>query len=73
MSTTGANSITVKDVSIRESYDFTGTYIFNGLGRHELKGGYQRFSIFNDVQQGNNAIGRISFNFGTPYLLSKLA
>jgi hypothetical protein len=65
-STTGANSITVKDVSIRESYDFTGTYIFNGLGRHELKGGYQRFSIFNDVQQGNNAIGRISFNFGTP-------
>jgi hypothetical protein len=65
-STTAASSITVKDVSIRESYDFTGTYIFNSLGRHELKGGYQRFSILNDVQSGNNAIGRISFNFGTP-------
>ncbi len=63
--TTGANTLTVKDVSIRESYDFTGTYIFNGGGRHELKGGYQRFTIFNDVQSGNNAIGRISFNYGT--------
>ena len=65
-STTGANSITVKDVSIRESYDFSASYIFNAGGRHELKGGYQRYTIFNDVQSGNNAIGRISFNFGTP-------
>ncbi|CAN5634817.1 hypothetical protein BH24ACI2_BH24ACI2_02740 [soil metagenome] len=65
-STTGANSITVKDVSIRESYDFSASYIFNAGGRHELKGGYQRYTIFNDVQSGNNAIGRISFRFGTP-------
>lgn len=64
--TTGANTITVKDVSIRTSYEFSGTYIFDGGGRHELKGGYQRYSIFNDVQSGNNAIGRISFNYGTP-------
>ena len=63
--TTGANTLTVKDVSIRESYDFSGTYIFNAGGRHELKGGYQRYAIFNDVQSGNNAIGRISFNYGT--------
>lgn len=63
--TTGANTLTVKDVSIRESYDFSGAYIFNAGGRHELKGGYQRYSIFNDVQSGNNAIGRISFNYGT--------
>ncbi len=63
--TTGANTITVKDVSVRESYDFSGTYIFDAGGRHELKGGYQRFTIFNDVQSGNNAIGRISFNYGT--------
>ncbi len=63
--TTGANTLTVKDVSIRESYDFSGTYIFNAGGRHELKGGYQRFTIFNDVQSGNNAIGRVSFNYGT--------
>lgn len=64
--TTGANTITVRDVSIRESYDFSATYIFNAGGRHELKGGYQRYTIFNDVQSGNNAIGRISFNYGTP-------
>jgi hypothetical protein len=64
--TTGVNTITLKDVSIRESYDFTGTYIFNAGGRHELKSGYQRFTIFNDVQSGNNAIGELRFNYGTP-------
>lgn len=65
-STTGANNITVKDVSKRESYDVAATYLFNLGGKHEFKGGYQRFSIFNDVQSGNNAIGRISFSYGTP-------
>lgn len=64
--TTGINNLTVKDVSIRESYDFTGSYIFNAAGRHELKAGYQRFTIFNDVQSGNNAIGELRFNYGTP-------
>lgn len=68
--TTPANSITVKDVSVRESYEFTGTYIFNAGGRHELKGGYQRYAIFNDVQSGNNAIGQLRFNYGT--LISSL-
>jgi hypothetical protein len=63
--TTGANTITIKDVSIRESYDFTAAYIFKAGGRHELKGGYQRFTIFNDVQSGNNAIGQLRFNYGT--------
>ncbi|HQU82854.1 MAG TPA: TonB-dependent receptor [Pyrinomonadaceae bacterium] len=64
--TTGANTITVKDVSVRDSYEFSAAYITNFLGRHEFKGGYQRYKIFNDVQSGNNAIGRISFNYGTP-------
>lgn len=64
--TTGANSITRFDVSIRETYDATGTVIFTGGGRHEMKGGYQRFSIFNTVQSGNSTIGRLSFNYGTP-------
>ncbi len=63
--TTGANTITAKDISVRESYEFSGTYIFNAGGRHELKGGYQRYTIFNDVQSGNNAIGRISYTYGT--------
>jgi hypothetical protein len=63
--TTGANLITRKDVSIRQSYDFSAAYIFNGGGQHELRGGYQRFTIFNDVQSGNSTVGRISFNYGT--------
>ena len=65
-STTGASSLTVKDVSVRETYELSGTYIFEALGRHELKGGYQRYSIFNDVQSGNNAIGQLRFFVGTP-------
>ncbi len=64
--TTGANTITVKDVSVRTSYDFSAAYIFTGGGQHELRGGYQRFTIFNDVQLGNNAIGELRFNYGTP-------
>jgi hypothetical protein len=63
--TTGANTITRKDVSVRQSYEGSVAYIFNAGGQHELRGGYQRFTIFNDVQSGNNAIGRLSFNYGT--------
>lgn len=63
--TTGANTITVKDVSVRQSYEGSAAYIFSAGGQHELRGGYQRFTIFNDVQSGNNAIGRLSFNYGT--------
>jgi carboxypeptidase family protein/TonB-dependent receptor-like protein len=62
--TTGVNTITVKDISIRTSYDFSAAYIFNAGGQHEFRSGYQRFSIFNDVQQGNNAIGELRFTFG---------
>lgn len=64
--TTGANTLTVKDVSIRTSYDFSVAYIFNAGGQHEFRSGYQRFSIFNDVQLGNNAIGELRFTFGQP-------
>ena len=64
--TTGGNSITRKDVSVRQSYDFSAAYIFSAGGQHEFRGGYQRFTIFNDVQSGNTSNGRISFNFGTP-------
>jgi hypothetical protein len=64
--TTAANTITRKDVSVRTSYEFSAAYIFNAGGRHELKGGYQRYSILNDVQSGNSTIGRVSFNYGTP-------
>ncbi len=64
--TSGVNSITTKDVSVRTTYEFSATYIFNGGGRHELKGGYQRYTVFNDVQSGNNAIGELRFFIGQP-------
>jgi hypothetical protein len=61
---TTANTITVKDISIRTSYEFSGTYLFDLGGRHELKGGYQRYTIFNDVISGNNLIGQLRFFVG---------
>jgi hypothetical protein len=63
---TGANSITRKDLSIRNSAEFSVAYMFNAGGRHELKGGYQRFTIFNDVASGNTTNGSIIFSFGIP-------
>lgn len=63
-STTGANSLTTKDVSLRESFEYAVAYLFDAGGTHEMKGGYQVFSVFNDVQSGNNAIGQLRFFFG---------
>ncbi len=62
---TPSNSETVKDVSIRTNYEADATYLFNFGGRHELKGGYQRFRISNDVAQGFSTKGRITFLYGT--------
>lgn len=42
----------VKDVSIRTTYEGDATVLFNAAGRHELKGGYQHMTIFNDLQAG---------------------
>ncbi|HEX8734593.1 MAG TPA: TonB-dependent receptor [Pyrinomonadaceae bacterium] len=62
---TPSNSETVKDVSIRTNYEFDATYLFGFGGRHEIKGGYQRFKISNDVAQGFSTKGRITFLYGT--------
>lgn len=64
--TTPDNSLTVRDVSIRESYEFSASYLFNAGGRHELKGGYQRYSIFNDVSSGYHTLGRLIFDIDQP-------
>lgn len=64
--TTGTNTVTVKDISIRQSWDFSAAYIFSAGGQHEFRTGYQRITIFNDVQLGNNTIGELRFNLGTP-------
>jgi len=72
-STSPSSTITVKDVSVRETYEFSGTFIFNGGGRHEMKGGYQRYTIFNDVQSGNNALGVLRFFIGPTNLINSQA
>lgn len=45
----------IKDVSVRTSYEGDATFLFNGAGRHELKGGYQHMTIFNDLNSGFQA------------------
>ncbi len=40
---------TLYDVTTRNTLDFDGTFLFNGFGRHELKGGYQRNGVANQV------------------------
>lgn len=42
-----------KDISLRTSIDANVGYSFNGLGHHEVKGGFQRSKIFNDVSTGS--------------------
>jgi hypothetical protein len=60
-----ANTQVLKDVSIRTNYEADLTYIASGfLGRHEFKGGYQRFKIFNDVNRGYKNTGRVDFYYG---------
>lgn len=61
---TPANSETIKDVSVRTNFEADATSIFSLGGRHELKGGYQRAKIFNDVAAGFAAKGRITFSYG---------
>ena len=50
---TGVNDKVTRDVSIRSTFSGALTYSFNGMGRHELKGGYERSKIFNDVSTGS--------------------
>ncbi len=59
-----ANSVTLFDVSLRTNYEADFTY-FSNLGvRQEIKGGYQRFRIKNDVNSGYKNAGIIDFYYG---------
>ena len=64
-STTASNAEITKDISLRTNWEFDATYMFNAGGRHELKGGYQRFKIFNDVASFGTTKGRLTFHYGT--------
>lgn len=48
-----SNDKTTKDVSLRTTIDANVGYSFSGLGHHEVKGGWQKSDILNDVAQGS--------------------
>lgn len=45
-------TINIKDVSVRTTYEGDATALFNFGGRHQIKGGYSRSTIFNDQLGG---------------------
>lgn len=58
-----SNSLTTKDISIRQSFDATmGLYVNNLGGRHSFRFGYQYTGLSNDVSDGNVAFGQIDVN-----------
>jgi hypothetical protein len=57
------NSPTLKDISIRRTFDATaGLYVGNFGGRHSFKFGYQYTGLSNDVDDGNVSFGTIDIN-----------
>ena len=52
-SNVGSNDKTGKNISLRNSWNAEATYLFNGLGHHELKGGFSRDSLLNDISTGS--------------------
>jgi hypothetical protein len=67
-SNVGSNDKTTKDISLRTTIDANVGYSFNGFGRHEVKGGWERSKIFNDVASGsvfqNGGQGRSYLYYG---------
>jgi hypothetical protein len=47
-----STTATVKDISIRTTYGGDATVLFAAGGRHQVKGGYERSTIFNDLRAG---------------------
>lgn len=59
------NSGVDKDASIRTNWEADATYMVNNFGgRHEFKGGYQRFKITNDVDRGYKFKGIVDIYYG---------
>lgn len=59
-----ANDYSQKDVSLRTNYEGDATFMFTGLGRHELKGGYAHQTIFNDLLKNDTT--RVYLQYGAP-------
>jgi len=62
------NSVTTRDVSIKNEYNADVTYLPGNFGgRHEFKGGYQRGQTVNDVLLGNAGTGIVTLYYGQDY------
>jgi len=64
-----SNDQTVRNISVRKTFAGSLTYSFSALGHHELKGGYERSNILNDIATGstfpNGGQGRAYLYYGT--------
>lgn len=62
------NSITTRDVSIKNEYNWDISYLpGNFAGKHEFKGGYQYGRTSNDVLSGNAGTGTVTLFYGQDY------
>jgi hypothetical protein len=51
----------LRDVALRTNYEGDVTFLFNAAGRHQLKGGYQRMTTFNDRAMSFSQIVFLSY------------
>ena len=62
------NSITTRDVSIRNELYIDASYLVSGFGgHHDFKGGYLRGKTTNDVLSGNAGTGTVTLFYGQDY------
>lgn len=62
------NSLTTRDVSLKNEYNADLTYILGNFGgSHEFKGGYQFGKTKNDVLSGNAGTGVVNLYYGTTF------
>lgn len=62
------NSLTTRDVSLKNEYNADATYLVSGfLGNHEFKGGFQYGTTSNDLLSGNASTGIVSLYYGQDF------
>ncbi|REK16451.1 MAG: hypothetical protein DWQ43_05515 [Acidobacteria bacterium] len=62
---TGANNVLVFDVSTRTTYDADASFVgINAGGRHNIKVGWQRNQLYNNVDDGYTSSGYTLLYFG---------
>lgn len=67
------NSITTRDVSIRNEFNGDFSYLVSGLaGKHEFKTGYLYGRTSNDVLGGNAGTGTVTLFYGQDYAAAGL-